>query len=75
MAESNPIFGLAKLNVTAKLENFFKKYVYSGGFLANDISEKLFDYGEASQACYKVRYYVGKLLNTHLIINRFFFFF
>lgn len=54
MAECEKVFSLLKLNVTAKIENFFKKHVYSGGFLANDTTERLFEYGEASRACYKV---------------------
>ena len=44
---------LLKTNVSKKLESFFKKKVYGGGFLWKD-SEKLFTYEEASLLCYKV---------------------
>lgn len=45
---------LLRTNVSRKIENFFKKKVYSGGFIWKD-TEKLFSYNEASQRCYKVR--------------------
>lgn len=54
-ALTGPGQGLLKINIGEKLENFFKKHVYSGGYMANDAIEKLFDYGEASRACYKVK--------------------
>lgn len=44
---------LSRINISKRIENFFKKKIYSGGFLWKE-AEKLFDYTEASQLCYKV---------------------
>ena len=45
---------LLKLKVKSKLETFFKKHVYSGGFLMSSKEERFFTYEEASNPFYRV---------------------
>ena len=45
---------ILKMKLKVKLETFFKKHVYSGGFLMNSKEERFYSYDEASKPFYKV---------------------
>ena len=45
---------ILKMRLKVKLETFFKRHVYSGGFFMNSREEKFYTYDEASKPYYKV---------------------